>query len=227
MNILIAGSTGLVGEQLTALAMTDESVEHVYLLQRKPMIDEKKKCQTLVVDFDQLKPDDLPENLDAVICCLGTTIKNAGSKASFRKVDYGYVTALATHSAARGAKKFICLTAMGADPKSVIFYNRVKGETEDFLVNDTSFKDVVILRPSLLLGKRKEQRIGEQIGMVLMQAMNFIFIGGLRKYKAIPAITVAKALLLMAKLDDHGKKILLNDAIFALARRYSLLSNLK
>jgi uncharacterized protein YbjT (DUF2867 family) len=227
MKILIAGSTGLVGEEIAKLAAADAQIDTIYLLQRRPAEHKIQKTITLLVDFDNLKTEDIPLDVDAVLCCLGTTIKNAGSKASFRKVDYGYVTTLATLSATRGARKFLCVTAMGSDPNSVIFYNRVKGETEDFLVNDTPFKDVVILRPSLLLGNRKEQRLGEQIGMFVMRAVNFLFIGGLRKYKAIPAITVAKAMLFLAKRDDHGKKILLNDSIFALGANYSAKNTLK
>jgi hypothetical protein len=106
---------------------------------------------------------------------------------------------------------------MGANPNSKMFYNRIKGKTEDFLMNDSHLENVFILRPSLLLGTREEFRLGEKIAQILMTLLNVLFIGNLKKYKAIPAKTVAKAMLNLTKMNESGKKILENDALFILA----------
>ena len=122
---------------------------------------------------------------------MGTTIKKAGSQEEFRKVDLEYPKKLADYSIKNGAKSFHLITAVGAEPRSRIFYSRVKGEVENEIIR-LSFRQTHIYRPSLLLGKRSERRIMEVIGSSIMKYFRFLFIGPFEKYRAIEADRVAE-----------------------------------
>lgn len=217
MRVLIAGASGMVGRELTQLCMKDRRIDTIFLLVRRHLDIEHDKVNQIIVDYETISEKDIPDRLDAVYCCLGTTIKKAKTKDNFRKVDFDYVIELANLAKFKKAKKFFAITAMGANRKSSMFYNRVKGETEDYLMNDLHMDNVFILRPALLLGNRDEYRLGERMATVVMKLINVLFIGNLRIYKAIPAKTVAKAMLNLSKMEESGKRILLNDALFTLA----------
>ena len=217
MRVLIAGASGMVGRELTQLCMNEPRIDTIFLLVRKDLKIEHDKIRQIIVDYETISEKDIPDRLDAVYCCLGTTIKKAKTKASFRKVDFEYVVELANLAKYKKANKFFAITAMGANRKSSMFYNRVKGETEDYLMNDLHMDNVFILRPALLLGNRDEFRIGERMATLVMKLINVLFIGNLRIYKAIPAKTVAKAMLNLSKMEESGKRILLNDALFTLS----------
>lgn len=213
MRVAIAGATGLVGQELTNLCLTDKSVEAVFALVRKPVQKKHLKLQQITIDYDNISENDLPNNIDVLFNCLGTTIKKAGSEAAFKKVDFNYVVELATISAIKKVPKFISVSSMGANKNSRVFYYRVKGQTEDFLINDSHLENVFIVRPSLLLGKRQEFRLGESVGKFFMQSLSAMFIGKLKKHRAIPAEKVARAMLNLSKMNESGKKILENDAL--------------
>ena len=125
---------------------------------------------------------------------MGTTIKKAGSKEAFKRVDFEFPKLLAQYAALNGAKSFHIITAMGADSNSSIFYNSVKGEIEDEL-ESSSISQIEIYRPSLLLGERAEQRLMEGVGQALMKMVGFLFIGKLRNYKAIYGEKVASFMI--------------------------------
>src|SRR2546422_227594 len=126
---LLAGATGLVGGHVLRLLLADESYQKITVLSRRGLPVTSPKLQQRLIDFDHLADLDVPR-VDDVFCCLGTTIKKAGSQEAFRKVDFGYVEALARIAARAGAKQFLLVSAIGADAKSRVFYSRVKGETE-------------------------------------------------------------------------------------------------
>lgn len=200
---LLAGSTGLIGKQLLQLLLDDPAYAEVKALSRKPIGVEHPKLRNIVLDlnkldehFDQLKADD-------VFCCLGTTIKQAGSQAAFRKVDFEYPRELARLTKNQGATQFLIITALGSDAKSGIFYNRVKGEVEQ-AIDELGFQSYHILRPSLLLGERAEKRAGEGAATVVYKALGVLIP---LKYKAIDSAKVARAMLHMAKLNSKGKFI--------------------
>ena len=207
----------MIGRELTTLCMNEPKIDRVFMLVRKPMAFEHDKLHQIVVDYDTISEKDIPEKIDVVYCCLGTTIKKAKTRERFRQVDFEYVVELANLAKFKKVEKFIAISAMGANRKSSMFYNRVKGEMEDYLMNDLKMDNVFILRPSLLLGNREEYRLGEKIATVLMTLINVMFIGNLRMYKAIPAKTVAKAMMNLSKMNESGRRILLNDALFTIA----------
>lgn len=136
-------------------------------------------------------------------CSLGTTIKEAGSKEKFRQIDHDYVMDFANWSLQQGATKFLYVSALGADPRSSMFYNKVKGEVEEDL-KLIPFDYLGIFQPSILLGNRRKTRLGEEIGKKAMQAVTFL--GIFKKYKPIYDHQVAKAML-QAALKSSDKKV--------------------
>jgi uncharacterized protein YbjT (DUF2867 family) len=202
---LVVGSTGLVGKELVQLLLENNSYTKVYTLQRKNALFQHPKLEVLSIDnFDDLSNLTI-DKIDDVYCCLGTTIRKAGSKELFRLVDYEYPIKILAWTATKGAKHLIVVTAMGANPKSIFFYNKVKGELEYTLENQKLIPNVSIVQPSLLTGFRDEKRVGEKIGIFLSHFFNLILWGSLKKYRSIPAISVAKSMLYIgSELKNKG-----------------------
>ena len=151
---LLAGATGLIGRELLLRLLGDtERCEHLHVWTRRPLADvtPTERLSIELVDFAQLPP--APAPLDDVYIALGTTIKAAGSQAAFRAVDHDMVLATARAALAAGARRLAVVSALGADAKSAVFYNRVKGEMQD-AIGRLGFESVVIAQPSLLLGDR-------------------------------------------------------------------------
>jgi uncharacterized protein YbjT (DUF2867 family) len=205
MNALVVGSTGLVGTELVKLLDTDHKLNKVIALVRKKSGIDFRKVEEVVVDFENL-PSQCFGEIDIVFCCLGTTIKKAGSKDVFIRVDYEYPLSTAKIAKASGVKRFAIVTAMGADSKSSIFYNKVKGNVENAL-SELNFEALGIFRPSMLLGDRNESRLGERIGQVVMQTLGFLIP---RNYKAIHGQKVATAMVKFAKDESLKSKIIIS-----------------
>lgn len=213
---LIIGSTGLIGAQLLQNLLDNTDYEKVITFNRADTGIKHPKLSEKIIDFD--KPETYENSIkgDDFFCTIGTTIKQAGSKESFKKVDFEYPKQFATLASKNGVKQFLLISSMGADSKSDSFYLKTKGEIEDFL-KATPFKGIAIFRPSLLLGDRKEFRFGEKIGGFLMKTFSFLFIGKLKNYKPIQSMTVAKALELIAQKEISGFKIYNSAEIEAIA----------
>lgn len=197
---LLAGASGLVGNELLHQLLEHPAYSRVITVSRKPIDLEHPKLLSLIVNFE--KPEDITVTgmVNDVFCALGTTIKKAGSQPAFRKVDHYYVAGLAKWSESNRVSQFLVVSAMGADPASRIFYNRVKGEMEQS-VAALNIPGKFVFRPSLLLGNRKEFRLGERVSQVMMQILGFLFVGGLKKYKAISASTVVRAMIRAANTE--------------------------
>ncbi|TGE25766.1 NAD-dependent epimerase/dehydratase family protein [Hymenobacter aquaticus] len=211
---LIAGASGLIGSQLLPLLLASDRYAKVIAVGRRPLPIVHPKLEQRVLDLDQLEQHRMALIADDVFCCLGTTMRQAGSKEAFYKVDYLYVVKLAALTATNFAAQFMVVSAMGADARSRIYYNHVKGEMED-AVRQTQFRAIHIFRPSLLLGERGEKRAGEQLGAVLLRVLNPLLVGPLRKYRAVPAAAVARAMLRAAEDDGGGILVHLSDEIAA------------
>lgn len=213
---LILGATGLVGGHCLKLLLEDAAYGKVIAPGRRKMPMEHAKLEQHVIDFDRLdEAADLFKATD-VFCCLGTTIKKAGSQAAFYKIDFTYVYESAKLAQENGAQQFLLVSALGADTGSRIFYNRVKGEVEA-AVSSLPFRGVQIFRPSLLLGQRDEFRRGEQIAERAAKIFSFIFVGPLKKYRPIHARYVARAMVRIAREQPSGVNIFESEAIRALA----------
>ena len=211
-NALIVGASGLVGGHLLRLLLTNPRYSEVISVGRRELPLIFPNLEQRVVDFDKMKDYAADLVADDVFCCLGTTIKKAGSKEAFYKVDYTYVAQLADITAQRGASQFLVVSAMGADAGSLFFYNKVKGEMEEH-VKAQPFNTVHIFRPALLLGEREEQRTGEEFASKIMKPLSGLMVGPLEKYKPIEAETVAKGMVYAASQDQRGTHIHLSDNI--------------
>ena len=203
---LIAGSTGLVGSELLKLLTENPDYQYIYTLVRKPGGDASSKIREAVIDFDAMESFSPGGPVDHVFCTLGTTIKKAGTQENFRKVDHDYVLGLAKMAKQWGTEKFLVVTALGANPRSSIFYNRVKGETEEAL-KALDLDHLFIFRPSLLMGERKEHRAAEKTAIAVYKVINPLFAGKLKKYKGIEARQVASAMVRTALENNEPLKI--------------------
>jgi uncharacterized protein YbjT (DUF2867 family) len=216
---LIAGATGLVGSRLLDQLVGAAGYDRVVAVTRRPLEVQHPKLVEVVADFAAL--DRLPEPLrgDDAFCCLGTTRSKAGSREAFRAVDHGAVLAFAWAARRGGARRFFTVSALGADPGSRFFYNRVKGETEQAL-GVLGFDTLGIFRPGLLLGPRTEYRFGERLGAVGLTLAAPLLVGGWRKYRAIPAVRVARAMARVAVSGaaTRGTDVFESDAIQDLGR---------
>lgn len=202
-SALLLGASGLVGGHLLRLLVDDEAYDRVTAPVRKPLSFRHPKLQERVVDFDHLeKQRDALQGHD-VFCCLGTTIRAAGSQTAFRKVDFTYVVQAASIASANGAEQFLLVSSLGADKNSRAFYTRVKGEVEE-AVSKLPFKAVEIFRPSILIGNRKESRFNETFAIAVMKLISVVLVGRFRRYRAIEAKTVAQAMLSAAKQQSTG-----------------------
>ena len=208
---MLAGATGLVGREALRLLLADPGVAQVVALVRRPLSDASAppKLAVHVVDFERLEATTPPFEADQIVCALGSTIRQAGSEERFRAVDFGYPLALARLAVERGARHLLLVSALGADPRSRVFYNRVKGELEEALTA-LGLPALSIVRPSLLLGDRKEFRLGE----VLAKPFALLVPG---RYRPVHACDVAAALLRLAREDAPGRRVVESETIRAWA----------
>ena len=194
---VIAGATGLVGQECLRLLLN--TYDSVTSLVRKPTGREHPRLTERRIDFDRLDTVAIPRGAH-VYSALGSTIKKAGSETAFRRVDFDYPKMLA---AATGSGRFILVSSVGADKASGNFYLRVKGELED-VIAAMPLEAALFFRPSILIGDRAEKRTGEAAGAKVARALAFALLGPLRKYRAIPAGTVAEAMVSAANSDVRG-----------------------
>ncbi len=204
---LLLGASGLVGGHCLNDLLKDDYYSQVEVIVRRPLNINHPKLIQHKMDFDQLEANIESLQADDVFCCLGTTIKKAGTKEAFHKVDYGYPVEIARLCLEQRAKQFLLVSALGANPGSSIFYNRVKGEVEQAIA-DLGFQSFTIFRPSLLLGKRDETRILEELGQKAFALFSAVMIGPVRKYRAVEGKAVAFAMVQVAKEKHQGKRII-------------------
>lgn len=202
MTATLVGATGLIGSHLLQKLLNDPYFDTVRILIRRPIDIAHPKLEKKIVDFND--SDSLLvalSNSDVVFCAIGTTQKKVkGDKEAYRKIDFDIPVKLARFCKMTGCEKFILVSSAGANSKSTNFYQHLKGETDE-AVKDVGPKTIHIMRPSLLLGKRKEFRLGENIGKALMTTLSFLIPD---KYKAIQGKDVAKVMLDLTKKNEEG-----------------------
>ena len=203
---LLAGASGLIGSQLLPLLLNSERYAKVIVVGRKAVPVMHPKLTQVVTELGKLEDVRLKLIADDVYCCLGTTMKQAGSKEAFFKVDFLYVVQLAALSAGNFAAQFMVVSSMGANAESSVYYSRVKGEMEA-AVGQTPFRAIHIFRPSLLLGERAQPRLGERVAAVVLRAVSPLMRGPLLKYRPVTGATVAAAMLRAAEDGGGGIRI--------------------
>ena len=199
MKLLLVGSTGLVGRHVLQQALAAPDIERVVAPVRRPR-DPAPKLIAPVVDFDALPAEAEWWRADALVCTLGTTMRTAGSQAAFRRVDHDYVLAAARLAHRHGTPAFALNSAFGADARSRVFYNRVKGETEDAL-RGIGFASLTFVRPGLIGGERDEHRPAERAASIALRALGPLLP---RAWRINPAERIAAALLAAARRAEPG-----------------------
>jgi uncharacterized protein YbjT (DUF2867 family) len=202
-SAIVAGASGLVGERVLRRLLAGGSYDRVVALVRGPLSITHKRLEQRTVDYERLGRMSAFPRAEDVFCCLGTTIRKAGSPEAFRKVDVEYVARLAEVSVRAGSTQFLLVSSVGANPASGNFYLRCKGEAEQML-RALPYKSCQIFRPSFLVGHRRERRPGEAFGIAAARLISFAMVGPAARYRPIRADDVAKAMLAVARDAPPG-----------------------
>lgn len=226
-RVLVVGASGLVGREAVGQCLQDPGVSEVRVLLRRDLglgellgphvgLDaaQRARFQPHVIDFTQLDRHPGLFEVDTVFCALGTTLRQAGSREAFRRVDFEWPLQLARLARANGARRFLLVSALGANADSRVFYNRVKGELED-AVSDIGFEQLCVARPSLLQGDRSEFRLGEHIGLMVSRSVGFLVPPS---HRPVHVSQVAAGLLAAARAGRPGRQVVSNAALRAQPR---------
>jgi uncharacterized protein YbjT (DUF2867 family) len=204
---IVAGATGVVGRHCVQRLLADPDFSQVNVIARRHTGLRHPKLVEHIVDFDDLSgySERHPEafNADAAFCCLGTTMRVAGSRPAFERVDYHYVHQFAELAAKHKVPVFMMISAVGANPHSPVYYSRIKGKVEQ-AVRELSFRSVHIMRPSLLLGHREDSRPAEAIAQRIAPLISPFMVGPLARYKPVSADAVAAEMVSLSKRADSG-----------------------
>jgi uncharacterized protein YbjT (DUF2867 family) len=202
-SILLLGATGLVGKEVLRRALADPRVSRIVAPTRRALAEQHPKLENPIVDFDALPAEASWWGCDGAICTLGTTMRRAGSREAFFKVDHDYVVNGARLARQHGVGSFAVVTAVGANPRSSFFYPRVKGEVEQAL-QGLSFPSLTIVRPSFIGGERQERRPTERAFLTVLQAINPILPQG---WRLNPAPTIAQVLIAATLEARPGRRV--------------------
>jgi uncharacterized protein YbjT (DUF2867 family) len=213
---VVIGATGLTGTTLVTLLLHDPQFSKVRVLLRNPSFKQRPGLEVMLVDFNDEESLSGALEGDVIFCCIGTTIRQAGSKERFREVDFEIPVRCATLARRHGIQQFQLISATGANPRSRNFYQRTKGEVEQ-AIEKLGFPSLHIFRPSILLGVRKVFRLKEWLIILLVMVFYFLWQGRWRKYRPIKAANVARAMLSVAKKAPDGTHVYEYDAIKELA----------
>lgn len=207
-TVAIIGASGVVGSRTTRELLARADVARVVALGRRPAPLQHERLISRVVDLQSRAAiaAELPDGLDVAISCIGTTMKQAGSKQAFRAVDHDAVIAFGQAARDKGVRRFLAVSALGANAHASNFYLRTKGEADDGLCR-LDFPQLTIVRPSLIDddGARPDRRIGERIALPLSRAL-FSIVGKTHRYAPIRADVIARALVQLA-FDDAPEAV--------------------
>jgi uncharacterized protein YbjT (DUF2867 family) len=217
VNVLLAGASGLTGGYTLDALLAAPEVSRVIAVTRRPLGREHPRLANRIVQFERIESQLKGTVCDAALCCLGTTLRKAGSQQRFRAVDVDGVLAFARAAKAANARRFVVMSSVGADPNSRNFYLRTKGEMEEDL-EGVGFESLDILQPSMLLAWRMEMRPLEFAASALMPLLAPLLRGKYAPYRGIPARTVAAAMLGALRSGRRGVQRYTADGIQALAR---------
>lgn len=212
MNYLLSGTSGLVGSQILEQLLSDPTITSVVSIGRKNIAISHPKLTQHEVDFSQLSNLKLNQNIDVAFCALGTTIKKAGSKEKQMEIDKTYVVNFCGLAKNYGAKSIGIVSSLGSNAKSSNFYLRVKGEMEQE-VEAIGIDKTVFIRPSMLLGNRKEYRFGEKVGAIVLKIFQPLLIGSWKKYRGVHVRDVARTLITATKNAAKPLTIIESDQI--------------
>ena len=204
---LLLGATGMVGSHLLQQLLESPHYSQVIALVRRPLATQHPKLRQEILDFDD--PDAAKIKGDDVFCALGTTLAKAGSKEAQYRIDCIYPYEIGKIARQNGARQYLLVSSLGADAQSSNFYLKTKGDLEE-RIRSLDFEHFVSARPSILLGDRKEVRVGERVGIVLARVFAPVIP---RRYRGIGAEKVARALVFKANDDGKGMEVVESEAL--------------
>ena len=213
---IIVGASGLIGSELLDILLQQSEDQEVLIFVRKELPISNPKLVQLIVDFDKLDQWADAIKGHALFSCLGTTKAKTPDESTYRKIDHDYPLQLAQIAHRNKMKQYHLVSAIGANVDSSIFYTKLKGETERDIEN-VGIPTLHIYQPSFLEGRQKEKRPMEKVLTILMNVINPLLIGGLKKYRSIPAATVARAMFKQSLKNEAGIFIHPSDKINLLA----------
>lgn len=215
-TVNIIGATGLVGRRLTEQLLAEPGIETIRIFTRRSTGFQHPRIVEHIIDFDDMESWKSLVTGDVLYSALGTTLRQAGSREAQYRVDYTYQYQFARAAAGNGVRSFVLVSSTGADPGSMVFYSRMKGEL-DLAVQQLPFEKCIILRPSILEGEREKVRPAERMaGRMMHFVTRYLFI----KYRPISGETVARAMIhSAANAEMKGAQIFTLDEIFKLARQ--------
>ena len=215
MKALVIGATGATGKDLVQKLLADKDFEEVHAFVRRPLNIENDKLKSHIVNFEQ--PDEWKDlvNGDVAFSCLGTTLKDAGSKEAQRKVDYDYQYNFAKAAKENEVEDYILVSSYGANPKSKIFYSRMKGELEQS-IKALHFNKLMIFQPGML-DRKDSERTGEVLGGKIIKFANKF--GVLTQQKPLPTAVLAKAMINSSKIKSYGYSKIKLGSIFSFAEK--------
>ncbi len=208
---LIFGSLGLIGNYLLELILKDNNYNKIKLFVRSDLTDVNSKIEIIKTDFNNIENHKDKIVGDDCFFCIGTTRKNTPDKNEYIKIEYNLPIEVAKIAKSNSVNNFIYISSLGANSNAASLYLKNKGQTEQDLIK-LNFMNLSILRPSILLGNRKENRVGEKIGIFAMKTLSPLFLGNMKKYKPIKVEYVSKAMLQVAQ-KDYQKNIFESDEI--------------
>ncbi len=194
---IILGATGLIGNILLQKLLADETYAMVKVFSRKPLDFTHPKLKVFTGDLLDLSFFSKDFTADEVFCCIGTTAKKTPDKTLYRKIDLGIPETAAKLCRTNAIHTFVVISSIGANSGSPVFYSKTKGEMEEAVLKE-KIEHTYILRPSLIFGKRNEKRFAEMISSFTMRSLEFLFIGKLKKYRAIEAEKIASVMIGLA-----------------------------
>jgi uncharacterized protein YbjT (DUF2867 family) len=215
---LVFGSTGLIGNLLVEELIQSGNYSVVRSFVRQPIGLTEPKVEEIIADFAD--PESFSGKIqgDDLYICLGTTIKKAGSVANMEKIDRDLPVKISEIASHNGVKRVAVVSSLGAAKGASNFYLRIKGEMEERILQ-MNFENISIVRPSMLLGERKEKRARELVGKVVMTVVKPVLVGKLLKYRAIHGRDVARGMISLL-LSDNGRKVIESDELQKLSSRY-------
>lgn len=205
-TVLLVGASGEIGRRLTNNLIACNSIGEVHLLNRRPLNIKHEKVVEHIVDFENLAELSFSQSFDLAFCCLGTTIKQAGSQHAFFHVDYDHCISFAQLALKHQCHSLSIISSLGANATSHNFYLQTKGKMEKSM-QSMDWRTLLIFRPSLLVGQRSEFRIAERIGGFFMQAITPLMLGPLKQYRPINMDTVASAMCHLSTAGIITKQI--------------------
>ncbi|MDP8078908.1 NAD-dependent epimerase/dehydratase family protein [Phocoenobacter skyensis] len=208
---ILLGATGLTGSYLLDLLLASDDYEKVKIFTRRATGKTHPKLEEIVCNMLELEQQTDNFTADEVFCCIGTTKAKTPDKTLYRAIDYGIPVTSAKLAEKNNIPTFSVISAIGANANSRVFYSRTKGEMERDILQ-YNIPNILVYRPSLIYGNRKEKRIGEAIGIWLVNILQYTMIGKLKKYRAISNEDLAKALFIdVSRLDRKGHQVIFSD----------------